>query len=107
MMKAGAPDYLLKDRLARLAPAVRRELHEAAVRARERQAHAERERLLAREQRARAEAEAAVRLRDEFLAVAAHELKTPLTSLLASTQLLRLQLDRESLLEPDARRQRL
>jgi len=39
MMKAGAHDYLIKDKLARLAPAVKRELEQAAIR-RERK-HAE------------------------------------------------------------------
>jgi signal transduction histidine kinase len=107
MMKAGAHDYLLKDRLARLAPAVRRELQEAAVRERDRRAQEEKERLLAREQKARAEAEAAIRVRDDFLIVAAHELKTPITSLLASTQLLCRQLDREARSEPDPYRHRL
>jgi PAS domain S-box-containing protein len=48
---------------------------------------AERVRLLEREQHARAEAEAAVRTRDEFLSVAAHELKTPMTSLRGFAQL--------------------
>jgi PAS domain S-box-containing protein len=32
MMKAGADDYLLKDKLSRLAPAVEREIHEAKMR---------------------------------------------------------------------------
>ena len=36
-----------------------------------------------------ASAEEALRLRDEFLGVAAHELKTPMTSVKAATQLLR------------------
>lgn len=38
MMKVGAHDYLMKDRLARLAPAVERELREAVVRAERRHA---------------------------------------------------------------------
>jgi PAS domain S-box-containing protein len=45
-------------------------------------------RLYAAEQRFRAEAEAAVRLRDQFLSIAAHELKTPLTTLLGNVQLM-------------------
>lgn len=44
--------------------------------------------LLAREQAARAEAEAAVRAREEFIAVAAHELKTPLAVLSGFAQTL-------------------
>jgi GAF domain-containing protein len=43
--------------------------------------------LYAAERQARARAEAAVRLRDQFLSIAAHELKTPLTSLLGYAQL--------------------
>ncbi len=45
MMKAGAHDYLLKDSLSRLAPAVKRELHEAGERA-ERHLAEERYRML-------------------------------------------------------------
>lgn len=42
---------------------------------------------LVREQAARERAEAAVRARDEFLSVAAHELKTPVTRIRLATQL--------------------
>jgi len=44
--------------------------------------------LLAREQAARAEADQALQTRDEFISVAAHELKNPLAGLLGYTQLL-------------------
>jgi signal transduction histidine kinase len=54
-----------------------------------RRAEAEREALLAAEREARAAAEAAVQARDTFLSIAAHELKTPLTSLKGGAQLLR------------------
>jgi len=47
----------------------------------------ERVQLYRAEQQARAAAEAAVQLRDAFLSIAAHELKTPLTSLLGNVQL--------------------
>ncbi len=49
----------------------------------------ERARLYEAERRARAEAEAALRVRDEFLAVAAHELKTPIAIMKGYAQLLR------------------
>jgi len=42
MMKSGAHDYLLKDRLERLAPAVEREIREAKIRKRHREAEEER-----------------------------------------------------------------
>ena len=51
-------------------------------------AEQERADLLAREQTARAEAEAALVLRDQFLSVAAHELRTPVTTLLAYSQMI-------------------
>ena len=48
--------------------------------------------LLLREQAARAQAEEAARLRQEFLTIAAHELKTPLTTVKGNVQLLARQL---------------
>lgn len=51
--------------------------------------------LLKREQAARAEAEEAVIVRDQFLSLAAHELKTPLTALLANEQMLQRRIARE------------
>jgi signal transduction histidine kinase len=58
----------------------------------------ERAKLLVREQQARADAEAAVHVRDQFLSIASHELKTPLTALLGNTQLLRRHAARDSTL---------
>ena len=54
----------------------------------------ERDATLQREQQARQEAEAAVRARDEFLTIASHELKTPLTVIKGNAELLARQLER-------------
>lgn len=53
------------------------------------QAEVERERLLEREQFARTEAERANQIKDEFLAVLSHELRSPLNPILGWTSLLR------------------
>ena len=52
-----------------------------------RRSSAERERLLQAEQQARLSAEAAAQIKDEFLAVAAHEFKTPLTLIKGNVEL--------------------
>jgi len=54
----------------------------------QRQTAAEQEQLLTREQAARAEADRANRIKDEFLAVLSHELRSPLNPILGWTQLL-------------------
>lgn len=66
-LKAGAHDFVVKDRMARLVPAIDRELREAGVRRERRQALAD--------------LKLAVQVRDDFLAIASHELRTPLTAL--------------------------
>ena len=55
----------------------------------QKQAEAEREQLLAREQAAREAAEAASRIKDEFLAIVSHELRSPLNPILGWSKLLR------------------
>jgi signal transduction histidine kinase len=67
ILKAGAHDFVLKDQLARLLPAIGRELREAEIRRERRQALED--------------LKSAVRVRDDFLSIASHELRTPLTSL--------------------------
>jgi signal transduction histidine kinase len=53
------------------------------------------------------QAQHAVRVRDEFYSVAAHELKTPLTSLYATVQLLERHLQRQGAIDPAMLHQRL
>jgi signal transduction histidine kinase len=53
-----------------------------------------RERHLRRERAAHAEAEAAITLRDQFLSVASHELRTPITVLLPTVEILEHRLSR-------------
>jgi signal transduction histidine kinase len=61
----------------------------ASMRDRLAQRTTERDALYAAERDARQEAEQAVRMRDVFLSIAAHELRNPLTALLGNAQLLR------------------
>ncbi len=71
-LKAGASNYLMKDKLAELLPSVQRELKDARMRI---ERHA-----------AFSALEQAVKARDEFLSIASHELKTPLASLRLQAQ---------------------
>jgi signal transduction histidine kinase len=75
----------VEERTARLVEA--NEALRVQIAERER-AEQERAQMLVREQAARADAEAAVRLRDQFLSIASHELKTPLTALHGNIQLI-------------------
>jgi signal transduction histidine kinase len=59
----------------------------------------DRARLYEAEQTARQDAEKAVRARDEFLSIAAHELKTPVTSLRGFAQILLRQLNKNGVVE--------
>lgn len=57
-------------------------------------------RLLESEQQARAQAEAAVKVRDDFLSIAAHELKTPVTSLQGYAQVVLRSMQKKGDIEP-------
>ncbi len=92
-LKAGATDYVLKHRLERLVPAVRRALAEA-------QERAERKRLEAELRRRAEELAEADRRKDEFLALLSHELRNPLAPVSNALQLMR----HHGLPDPDLQR---
>ena len=68
---------------------------------RRRRIEEELERALVAERAARDDAEAALRVRDEFLSVASHELRTPITVLGAQAQLMLRRLERHGELDAD------
>jgi signal transduction histidine kinase len=95
VMKAGAHDYFPKGNTKRLASAIEREVREAESR---RRRLAEQRRLEADKERLLDELRTAVQTRDDFLSIASHELKTPLTGLKLQVQ----SLERLSLRESGA-----
>ncbi|MBI2848157.1 MAG: response regulator, partial [Chloroflexi bacterium] len=79
-MKAGAQDFITKDNLSRLGPAIERELNEASIRQESRQAA---------EDLGRAEEELRIlqkmdQMKDEFLGLVSHEMRNPLTVVIGS-----------------------
>src|SRR6185503_15650498 len=79
-LKAGATDYVLKDRPARLVPAIQRALKEAEVLAHRRQAEKEKRRIQAELEESNRNLVRKNSEIQEFYHTLSHELKTPLTS---------------------------
>jgi two-component system, sensor histidine kinase and response regulator len=80
-LQQGATDYVLKQRLTRLGPAIRRALQETAERNARQQAQLALQESLRELQRAN-------HAKDEFLGVMSHELRTPLSIVIGYTDLL-------------------
>lgn len=81
-LRRGATDFVVKGRLNRLAPAIRRAVREREERARVDRAHADNALLNAR-------LKEALRQRDEILAVVSHDLRSPLANMVFSAATLK------------------
>jgi signal transduction histidine kinase len=91
-MKAGAADYIMKDNLARLGPAIDRELQEKMVR-REREKTS---RVLKEREEELHVLRKIDQLKDEFVGMVSHELRTPLTVILGALNTVMTEGDRLS-----------
>ncbi len=84
-MRAGANDYIMKDNLRRLAPAVQREIREAAARGESKKI----ERELQETTRELEVVKKMDQLKDEFIGMISHEMRNPLTVLLGNLSILK------------------
>jgi signal transduction histidine kinase len=87
-MRRGAADYLIKDRIKRLGPAVQRALEEADLRRQKQRAERALRQINVELEEQYHKAEAANRMKSVFLANMSHELRTPLTAIIGFAELI-------------------
>lgn len=93
LVKAGAHDLVLKENRPRLISVIKRELNEAAERRKRRELEQEHLQTIR-------QLKQALQIRDDFLSIASHELKTPLTPLKLQHQRILKDLEEEQNLTP-------